>query len=96
MFPIQASHEWAHRDQLKAIPWDLIEPHGVQAIRNHCGQDLEKLASRGGLSACEAVAVLEDMDYRTRWPAIHEYGADRVAHFKEADAALKKIVEERK
>ena len=41
------------------IPWDVIEPHEEQALKNH-GQTLKRLAERGGLSVCEAVAVLED------------------------------------
>lgn len=47
----------------KSIPWAVIAPHERQADRNH-GQTLKRLAERGGLSACEAVAVLEDRDYR--------------------------------
>lgn len=41
------------------LPWDIIAPHAERAFRNH-GQSLELLASRGGLSPCEAVAILED------------------------------------
>jgi len=47
----------------RAIPWALILPHEKQAIRNH-GQDLSRLADRGGLDAAEAVAVLEDREFR--------------------------------
>jgi len=36
------------------IPWNIIAPHEAQALINHCGQDLQKLASRGGLGPCEA------------------------------------------
>lgn len=95
MFPIQTSHEHAVPDQLKSIPWDMIAPHEAQALRNHCDQNLERLAQRCGLSACEAVAVLENKDYRTRWPDIYGRGGSP-EHVREADAALKKIVEERK
>ena len=45
-----------------SIPWSVIAPHERQADRNH-GQTLKRLAERGGLSACEAVAVLEDRDW---------------------------------
>lgn len=48
---------------LRALPWDMIEPHENQALRNH-DQSLATLASRGGLSACEALAVLEDRAWR--------------------------------
>lgn len=46
-----------------ALPWALLEPHERQARHNH-GQSLKGLASRGGLSHCEAVAVLEDREWR--------------------------------
>ena len=49
-FPIQGG---------PAIPWDALAPHERQAERNH-DQSLETLARRGGLSPCEAVAILED------------------------------------
>jgi hypothetical protein len=37
----------------------MIAPHEEQAQRNH-SQTLKRLAERMGLSACEAIAVLED------------------------------------
>lgn len=51
-----------------AIPLALIAPHEEQAQRNHGGQTLQRLAERGGLSAVEALAVLEDR----RWYEIAE------------------------
>lgn len=44
---------------LKGIPWSALKPHEAQAQRNH-SQTLNRLASRGGLSACEAVAIMLD------------------------------------
>lgn len=41
----------------------MIAPHAQQALNNHY-QTLERLAERGGLSPCEAMAVLEDRDWR--------------------------------
>ena len=68
-FPLMTSHpERFVCEQIPWLPWELLAPHNEQAKINHCGQDLEKLASRGGLSACEAVAILEDTRYRERWP----------------------------
>lgn len=52
---------------IRAIPWSLIAPHEEQAERNH-RQSLERLAERGGLSPCEAVAVLEDRPWRAMPP----------------------------
>lgn len=48
---------------LSNIPMAVIAPHERQALKNH-GQSLEKLAYRGGLSADEALAVLEDRSWR--------------------------------
>ncbi|MER9628368.1 hypothetical protein [Mesorhizobium sp. M0296] len=42
---------------VKAIPWDAIRPHEVQALKNHY-QALNRLAQRGGLSVVEAVLVM--------------------------------------
>ena len=41
------------------IPWECIQPHEEQALKNH-GQTLKRLAERGGLDWTEALAVLED------------------------------------
>ena len=54
MFPISGAPN---------IPWAVIEPCERQAQKNH-GQSIAELASRGGLSACEAVAVLNGRDWR--------------------------------
>ena len=61
-FPIQGYWDRERRQWIPAstIPWDLIAPHEAQALNNHCGQTLERLAQRAGLSHCEAVAILED------------------------------------
>lgn len=48
-----------HGDMLRAIPLGMISPHEKQAGCNH-GQTLKRLAERGGLSPCEAIAVLFD------------------------------------
>jgi len=53
------------------IPWAVIEGHERQAQENHGRQSLAHLASRGGLSPCEAVAVLEDR----RWQRMTEADA---------------------
>jgi hypothetical protein len=45
-----------------SIPWAIIEPHEQQALKNH-RQSLAELQRRGGLSPCEAVAVLEDRQW---------------------------------
>lgn len=57
MFPIL-------NDQvIMAIPWKAIAPHEAQAQRNH-SQSLMRLAERGGLSPCEAVAVMMDQPWK--------------------------------
>jgi hypothetical protein len=54
VFPIQDA-PW--------IPWRLIAPHEAQAQLNH-HQSLETLAKRGGLTCAEAVAVLENREWK--------------------------------
>lgn len=48
--------------QRRSVPWAFVAPHAAQARANH-DQTLERLAERGGLSACELVAVLEGRDW---------------------------------
>ena len=68
-FPLMKYEPWRDMpEQLEWLPWELLAPHDEQEKRNHGGQNLEKLAGRGGLSACEAVAIIEDTDYRKMWP----------------------------
>lgn len=42
------------------VPWAMLTPHEKQALRNHDGQSLEVLASRGGMSWGETLCVLRD------------------------------------
>jgi hypothetical protein len=53
------------------VPWELISLHERQAMRNH-SQTLERLSERGGLSRCEAVAILEDRP----WHRMEEHAAN--------------------
>lgn len=59
----------------RAIPFALLLPHEKQAMKNHDGQDLNRLAARGGLEASEACAVLEDRPWR---PMTREAAHDRL------------------
>ena len=54
-FPILGTNE--------SIDWNLIEPHEKQAMENHCGQTLEQLARRHGLSWYELLCVLLDKPF---------------------------------
>ncbi len=56
-------------DGISSIPWGMIRSHEAQAVKNH-GQTLQRLAERGGLGPCEAIAILDDKDYRDRWPTV--------------------------
>lgn len=66
-FPILQPQIDRQQQELKAsgvdpvfwVPWELIAAHAKQCERNH-GQTPQQLARRGGLSASEAVAVIED------------------------------------
>ena len=45
------------------LPMEAFEPHDEQAYKNH-DQSLRRLQERGGLSVCEAVAILENRSWR--------------------------------
>lgn len=47
------------KSSIPCIRWSAIAGHERQAMQNH-GQTLERLAERGGLGVCEAVAIIED------------------------------------
>lgn len=70
--PIRAHDARGREIQLEPLPWSIIEPHRRQAFRNH-EQSLEQLRARGGLSPCEALAILEDR----KWSRMNE--ADAIA-----------------
>lgn len=59
-FPLLVS--WHERSLIppcpRSVPWDFIAPHEEWAKENH-DQSLSMLASRGGLGACEMVAIIE-------------------------------------
>jgi len=76
---------------LKSIPWAMIEPHDATARRNHGGQNLVRLAQRGGLCPLEAVAVMEDAEYRNRWPDAYDRETNEKRTL-EARAILKQMV----
>lgn len=66
-----------------AIPMKMLEPHERQAQSNH-SQSLKRLAERGGLSACEANAILEDRQWH-RQGLVESYNA-LLAHLREFSA----------
>ena len=74
-FPIMIK---AYSSEKFYIPWELIAPHEGQAQENH-GQDLKKLAYRGGLAWDEAYAVLTNIKYPSREEYISmEYYKEKV------------------
>lgn len=72
MFPIMA----VGQRYAMQIPWELIAPHEPQARTNHCGQSLEELARRGGLSAAEAWCVMHGLPFFDK-PAVAFAGGNR-------------------
>lgn len=64
MQPWRVRHRALEEGLIVEIPWELIAFHEAQARRNH-RQSLEQLAYRGGLSPCEAIAVIEDRPWRS-------------------------------
>lgn len=85
--PMPIQPRWCRKTHRTIAGYTILEavivPHNQQAMRNHCGQDLEHLRCRGGLSACEALAIIEDR----KWTPMDQ---------DEADAKLKKLIEEGK
>lgn len=91
-FPIMEGGARRAKDDLTSIPWAMIAPHEATARQNHGGQTLARLAQRGGLCPLEAVAVLEDADYRKRWPQMMHTRDEQEKLTLEARAILKQMV----
>ena len=64
-FPVLLSprQESAFPVARRSVPWSLLVPHEEWAKRNH-DQNLETLASRGGLSPDEMLAIIEHRRWR--------------------------------
>ena len=60
---LRASYWSTWPTQNRAIPWAMLAAHEEQAKSNH-DQSLEKLASRGGMSPSEMLAVLDDRKWK--------------------------------
>lgn len=73
-FPLLLSagspRDWEELGCPKEVPWGFVEPHDIQARRNHGGQTLQELARRGGLSPAELLCVVT----RRHWTAMHAWG----------------------
>jgi hypothetical protein len=61
-FPILKVFGKERQPRRASVPWNMLEPHRKQAMRNH-NQTLERLAERGGLSEIECLLVLEDRNF---------------------------------
>ena len=77
--------------QQEYIPYNIIAPHEAQAMRNHGGQSLQRLAERGGLGWDEILAVLKDKTWREMGYGLHDTGGIDVreavmTHIKERSA----------
>ena len=74
-FPILLN--WSERrrypDCPQSLPWECVEPGRTQAMRNHGGQTLERLAERGGLDPRELVAAVDG--HEGRWVLYADLGA---------------------
>lgn len=60
-FRVLNSDEIKDAPILGNIPWDFIAPFEERAMKNYCGQSLEILNQRGGLSPVEMYAVVNDL-----------------------------------
>jgi hypothetical protein len=52
MFPIQDG---------PSVPWEVMAPHDAQSKLNHGGQDIQRIAERGGFSCAEAWLVVQGL-----------------------------------
>jgi hypothetical protein len=78
MFQVQMPYDRAMRRQEEfLVPWGLVRDYDERAQRNHGGQTLARLSERGGLSACELLAVLECREWR---PMPHEEAMSAIKH----------------
>lgn len=72
---IRARHEAGRRpfkiQKADPIDWRHVAPFEQRCYKNH-GQSLERINSRSGLSACEAVALLRDEP----WQSMTAYDAE--------------------
>jgi hypothetical protein len=57
-------------DQPRSIPWDWIQPFEAQALSNHCGQTLERLHARGGMSCAEIWCAVKGKPLREMISAV--------------------------
>ncbi len=59
-FPILNANE--SEKQIR-IPWAMMLEHEAQAIKNHCGQNVERLAERWGCTTGELLSILTDTSF---------------------------------
>lgn len=58
-----------------SVPWVVVAPHEAQAMANHGGQSLARLAQRGGLSLLELYYVLRDEPWPWGGPTVSKGAA---------------------
>ena len=63
-FPILFGYNYEQLNCPKSIDWDIIAPYENQALKNHGGQTLQRLAERGGLDPKELFFVLNNRSCR--------------------------------
>lgn len=71
VMPITPPYEWKYGRPTNVLlvpiyyhaPMEMFDVHAYQADKNH-GQTPARLAERGGISACEALAILQDRPNR--------------------------------
>ena len=83
LFPVL---QHGHQAQ-EYIPYDIIAPHEAQAMENHGGQSLQRLAERGGLDWAEILAVLKDKTWQ-------EMGYDFSPSKEEGEKAKQEVLDD--
>jgi len=79
--PVDGDWSYQYHKRLTPIkiPWAMIAPHDEQCKRNCAGQDLNRVWERHGMSACEALAILDDRPWKNMSPdEAHEELTQRI------------------
>lgn len=73
----------------RSVPWSIVAPYEAQALHNHCGQSLEKLAQRGGLDPRELCGIMIGKSFRELLEMTPEFAVKHIlqslAEFEESD-----------
>lgn len=71
MFPILPVPQYGYRREF--VPYWIVEAHEAQAMKNHGGQSVKRLAERGGLAWDELYMTISDLPLFSKERKEHPY-----------------------